>query len=296
MENKIVYKYCKVDVLKKILINHRMRMNDVFSFNDKNELYMMKNIVISFVDRFVNKHKSDNNIKCFEKNVVIAIENWIDDMPYKFFVLCFSQEKDSELMFSRYTKDEGVSIGVDYNKICFTNNRDVLSGFVHYIEEDVNKMSNELLLDIENYISNTFNRYKKKINDNESPVGLFDDFGKVLFKNSIFFKSNWWKDEKEYRLMQWCCYKKNYDKEILGNELKYPNEKYENIELIMPNNVCLMCSENFYMDLDFSKDNDFIKEIILGPKCNLDKDFVERLLHDFHYENVEVSVSKGKVR
>ena len=305
--NNLVYKYCSYDTFLKIIKSKTIYLNDITKLNDKRELLLYKNLLENALKIFINKYSKDTEIKDFYNGCVKSIEFWFneDNEMYKYFVSCFSKAKDSNLMWHRYgSNDRGMCIGIDESIFKLFND-----GEINYIQmqyrddEEINILENIKLRNEDIYrfllekLVTLYEKYKKnnKLNQNDSfSNNIINNFIKFCFTYSAFYKTKWWEDEKEYRIGVWGEYVKSKEAnyrlfEYDGAYTEKGNCKIEDEKDITKNNT-------FHKIFDFSKNTTIIKEIWIGPLCEVSIQNVYELLHFLNYENVFVNKSKGEVK
>lgn len=294
MEN-VVYHYCSPEVFKKIIENKSIRLSDITESNDSKEIVFNNDFIKEYlqikINAFCNKNKINKENKEKLTNIVFNhFNSYFENFYYKAYACCFSFEEDLLSQWRGYAEDaKGFAIGFDLNelkKIGKPDKDDPFSsdifdlGDVYYSEKDqksrIKLIINELFKWLsELYLKEGFNL--DKILADVNIVLLF------LYKNCIFYKNVFFKEEKEWRLC--FCASSNTKTE----NIKISNDYYlSELSYFLRGDRLIS-----YIDLNFEKHPEIIKHIVVGPKnnSNMIEDFVKR-----NEINCEIVKSKGTYR
>ncbi len=192
-----------------------LQSNNVgFDFEDygKNKLFyyfFKKNYLIKVNDihflNFINSENFKKNIKDYvpnEEKIFFKKKNFKDDITSfinsHFFIQCFSEVKDSVLMWGHYANaHKGFCIEYDVNNLIKIENKNKGLYPIFY-SHDLPDFNQNLF----NFLSN------KKV----------DNFYNLIFLSLV--KYNNWEYEKEWRYVEWEDTKKNNNKNLKTKKLK----------------------------------------------------------------------------
>lgn len=265
-----LYHYCPVESLKAILEHDTLRLSDLRKSNDNSE--------IRFLYDCYKKEYCVKNKKSFPHDFEYFVKEQLDNAV--FLGNCLSRESDSLHMWNCYG-DKGVALGFDEeilrewtSHICFNDTF-----------EPVAKVGEIKYFNSENITEYFAKDVELKYKDD------YSDFAK-LYKESPFIKSDFFKIEKELRIVVSLVID-----DIKGKTLSlinYNNEPTQNCKFKSKENEyfqhVLIC------DIPFPKN--MLKNITIGPNSNLTLNDVREILYvnGFDAENIEITKSKGSYR
>lgn len=246
----IVYHYCSLETFMSIVTNKIIWLSHSRNTNDKTEcLYALRHIT-NVLENYCN-----NNMYDKLTDEIIDCTKSIVDFPY---IFCCSKEKDLLSQWNKYGDDgKGIAIGFDINCIPHI---DILGK---------GDFTNNLIIDEVNYNMKGFDKIiinsiktipllREKGLNNGKIKNMIIEFYKML---STFIKDKGFKEEKEVRFAFKACYAhllKSLNEDFNINCPKHPQIKFRTSN----NNIIS------YFEQGFEKNA--IKEIVLGPKCNVD--------------------------
>ena len=271
-------------------------MNDVTKCNDKQEMLIIKKYIVNSIHIFCNKNKDGKNIKIFENHIMHKITDWFDEdhQIYKYFVVCLSEHRDSELMWARYgDHDRGICIGFETSHIKIEDQmvqpRNMELKAIKYIDshdKNINVKESELLMNIKSIYDEYNKKFASRSKDNCEFDSVLDIYVGKLFKIAVWYKDLWWHDENEHRLA--ICQPFKY-----GDDFDIKSNNGISITKCGFNSV----KDNYYRFIDFSNVNSIIKEIIIGPKNDISKQYIQDMLCAKGLKNkIIVSKSRGMVQ
>lgn len=244
-----------------IVTNKKIWLSHSRNTNDKTEcLFALKHIIV-VLENYSQNTKHDKLL-----DSIIECTKTIVDFPY---IFCCSKEKDLLSQWNKYGDDgKGIAIGFDITCIPHI---DILGN---------GNFKNNLVIDEINYNMKGFDEIiiksiktipllrKKGLNDN-TIINKILEFYKML---SVFIKDKAFKEEKEVRFVFKACYmfllkSLNEDYDIDCSE--HPQIKFRTSN----NNIISYFEQSF-------KEN-AIKEIVLGPKCNVDLNQLTLFLSEY---------------
>jgi len=223
LDDKYNYYIEKNNLRLKTLEKNEIYVANYRSFNDPFEFEMLS------ID--IDKLKNDNyDIK--------EIEKFLDEFKNKILVSCFTTIKDNMPMWAHYANNHK-GYCVEYK----INNTEKI--YPVFYENSRNSNSEELT----NMIKEMYNYYSNISSHKEEFYKIFS-----YFYLSLCCKNEFWKYEKEYRLL----YKTEENKDIKGKTLKIEDEGI-NIESIY---IGYKCEDNYI---------DSLINIAKKLKCNVYK-------------------------
>lgn len=216
------------------------------------------------------------------------------ELKSKFFAICFSGE-ESEDMLSQWRGygDDGKGVAIGLSEKILNKTKKRLN-----LKEDKTRITyKKVEYDTERQkrILNEFWRKQiKQANEDirnvniDFEIWLIDSFYK-LYAEAIYMKNSFFKEENERRIV--FENEENALHNFRGEELFNKMHLEEGKIAIRNENLVE------YYDLNISDVIDrLIKKIIIGPKCKLEKEDIQRLLQYNGYKDVEVVWSKGSYR
>lgn len=297
----IVYHYCSLETFLKIISNKTIRLTNISKSNDKEEIrhcfpHFSETLKVSCIN-FANKYIANPEVKKEIENIDYGelVQRAVDNDHLLYYAACFSSKSDSFGLWLNYANNgKGVAIGfrtkyfakaVDlnhmmYGKVSYEMS-DTKAKLREYIEE---KMRNAFPSD---GVSLTYSVYSN----------IIGELTRRMVYGAAFYKKSAFRDESEYRLVYYP----------FGNIIDFsePDKLYDRMVESMeayPKDYCGMTLGNLrfnstedmivsYFDMDFSKTTSIIKEIVVGPKSNLDDHDLRLFLISNGYD-----ISRIKIR
>lgn len=281
-----LYHYCTIETLKAIIENKTLRLSDISKSNDSKEIDFLFDEYCKWV---LKKGQNSDTSRLYSSSTNHFKSEQMDNTT--FLVFCFSSKKDDLHMWSCYG-NEGVSIKFNKDKLDNYINTHIGLGISEKIKTSIPDLqSSPIKLELKkvNYYSK--NSIAKYFDENKLD-GNIDDFKKI-FKDSPFCKSDFFKCEKETRLVYTHIHDVNSTNNVnylslLDNDKVTDKIYFEYI------------STDKYlhkMIIDLPIETNLIESIMLGPNCKLTKkDIKELLLINGIYDDIEVDRSKGSYR
>ncbi|MFL0267939.1 DUF2971 domain-containing protein [Candidatus Clostridium radicumherbarum] len=307
----IVYHYCSLDTFYAIGINKTIRLSDITKSNDSMEImWVTKFIKDIFMNTFDNEKteyfKKNYPSSVFEELINHYQIDFFDETKriYSYYVCCFSEIGDVLSQWRGYADDaKGVAIGFDGNllsSIGYNAKYDPINTQALYFDkveysdrahkQIVKKASEQLIKDLKPIAKKyTIDCVDKIRQESMKP---FNSCFLKLFNKAIFIKNPFFKEEKEYRICQWLDNRNNepqVESIILNSGIHFDKFSFQNRggKLVS------------YFDLNFSKSSDeFVKEIVIGPKAKITKSDVKRFLFNngINIDDSKILYSNGTYR
>lgn len=271
-KQEIFYHYCSVDVLLSILKNDVLRLSDIEKSNDYAERkWMMNKIEEEFIHLSEKKFVKEEFIRKFSQ---LKDEFEILDNVY---ATCFSTEGDLLSQWRAYGQDGyGVSIGFSGELLKNVNDFQYGIKFLPIIydsekQKEYGRVQSKKIFDL--LLKGDF---------------LFHAMSEV-FQNDLerlcCYKNPTFSEEKEWRLcisLSPECrinMKANYEPFVMS-EIKLHSDQKKIVT---------------YLNLNYTKvKNEIIKEIILGPKCEISVKDLRQVLFILGYTKVDIKIKKSK--
>lgn len=270
--DQILYHYTNIDALISILQKKTFWLSNVELMNDKNE--------INYSLGIIEKALISLNISVSERNLLLS--DFLELKKYsalKTYVLSFSLDKDSLILWNNYSKYDGYNIGLSLDKIlkntndyCFKVKSDkkaaIISGKVLYSEEDQIKFMSGIL--------NAYYQILLLTRDNRNPEVQNQVITQkiLILLHSSLLKEEAHQYENEYRI-------------VIGVPDDAISENFRSRNgLILP-----------YIEVELN-DYSCFKEITIGPKIddNFAKSVLDYFLSKIKESKIESSKSDIKLR
>lgn len=301
----IIYHYCTVESFFNIINSQQIYLSTTKYMNDYKE---SKHLTA----RLSNIENQKRTIKNYLIRSVRAV---IKGFNREAYVTCFSQHQDLLSQWKFYANDgTGIAIGFDskflnpLNNFC---NNFILNKIKYEVEEqdrlllEINKHYYDLdnpikPMPIEDIHKISFDRLTflrsenvclaDVLNNNlnfRNPTNLITiKYTQCLLILSYLFKSASFFEEDEYRLCYLPDFKFLSPVENLPLKIKIGDFSYRS-----HNNKIYT-----YYPLDFMDQKNIIKEVIIGPKCEVDKSILRSLLKKNGFNNINIFKSKASYR
>lgn len=312
-KNNLIYHYCSLDTFLKIIKYKTIRLSNITKTNDYLErsyiLFNSKDVIYNILVETYPNYIED---KLHANKYIVMIESYLkkyidfyNEQSIICHALCFSKDADKLSQWARYADDgRGIAIGFDrqilekyFNKEQYISLNDVI-----YSENNNNVLEEELY-----EIVGKMKISRNYLNDTVEAIinTICEKLVIRMFLNKAFiYKNPAFQEENEVRIHT------NIPLEEFGY-LTYTKEKlfFEKLKLeISP----LITNYDFfakvdkivsYIDICFDTyindrhiPNEFIKEIVIGPKVNISDSEIRHILDINCLGGVEFKKSKASYR
>lgn len=277
------YHYCSVENFLNILKNKQIYLSDPLKMNDSSE-------IVWFIEQLEKEEYISEYISIFEEiKIRTGINFTLEDLKKEIdsngqdciYIACFSSVPDLLSQWRSYGGDgAGVSVGFDLAKLKLANNFFVEP--VVYIERN---LQSEEIVNVADTIQTVIR--ENNISDKEGKIKvLINELLPILAK----YKNPSFSEEQELRLIY--CEQMMFD-EILEKYGAYTEPfKTEKIEhdfrAIGANNATEFIKMNF--------EPSAIKEIYIGPKCQLKESDIKNIMNKLLKIRVDIKKSKSTFR
>ena len=307
----ILYHYCSVDTMLKIVQNYCIWLSDAEKTNDKSELKyfaeQMEKMLLNILESY--KGEINDEVLTLVKEVMKkAIESVYVGSAYvvkntKNYFCCFSESSDLLSQWRAYGNDgQGVAIGFNANllsKIYDIYNYDFVK--VIYNQKSVLKK-------IQEYMEGNLKYILENITEKElNPVNIMFNLVPVvtpILQERFAFKHPKFREEREWRIFRKQV--GNFDEDTGKDETMFNGAFSTDSEIFgsfscsdlkfrsLQNDICS------YFELGFEKcKEDIIKKIILGPKCQIEERDLKILLRKYMYirdvESNKIKIQKSSI-
>lgn len=273
-----LYHYCSVENMFNIFNSKALWLSNSSQMNDSKES--------TWIEQYFEVLKNTFAGKEYEKFVdqTLTIYEW---NKYKPFIFCLSAKKDSLSQWRAYSSDgKGVCIGLSSKSLKLPRN---------VPSPNVNADNTIGLLPIEYIINNqkkgiveVVSHFKKIYDEKKEKFWELSStfLGLALAKMSLTYKNPSFSEEKEWRIV--------HTPAISVYEVESETEKrMSNLNFRIANEKIM----TFYKyKLDDIFNSDLIKEIVLGPKSNIDLPELEQFLKFHELDKTKISISESTYR
>lgn len=265
-KGKKIYHYTTIDALINIV--------------SKNELWVTKWDYLNDIDEFkvaldacVEILKEENIKPEIIQDVVKKVNKDLDSLSQDFFILSFSYDKDSQLLWSSYSNYDGINLEIDFAKLIENLNHNILwHGLVNYSFKSqikcLRKTFNAEFIEVEDFGKIKSLSEINRLEGREYEM-LISHMSIICELYSMFFKRECFAGEKEYRLV--FGYEKN-------QKINFRSKNRTVIPYITKNTGNI----------------DYITGITIGPTNQIDiaTKGIRELLH---YYQREVDINKSQI-
>ena len=299
---RIVYHYCSLDTFYSIFCNSTIRLSNISKSNDSEEITYLLPEMKQFCSELFGKYNDafSEKYRLNENFVSDYFDSKFNELSLNFYVACFSEEADLLSQWRGYANDaRGVSIGFLTEALYPLAS----STSSNYNFSQVRYSLDDLYEQVESYIVK--NVRKDFTGDSRADslflINIVDTTLSTIFYNSMLYKNPHFIEEKEWRLVY----------NPLGNirRVMDKNSYYDRLTEVfsastekggfarMP--MKFHISDNkivSHIDLSFSSiKNSFVKEIIIGPKSNIDVLDLELFLLSNGFNPMNIDIRKSYI-
>ena len=322
MSSKYVYHYCNNLKGFSILQGKTIRLSDICKSNDYREMKLFYpsifNKIIEIYERtpypFTYLGKTDHGAMItFIDEIASYFDDGFDNGYLSNFVMCFSEEGDMLSQWRNYADaGRGICLGFDKDGIKeFVNSNKKVYSFskIKYINNQTisdlsNKSAQEIYDELKTLRGWIVDNMTKDNNDPDTDSLLSFNISSVIlgiFGNSLRYKHNGFKEEKEWRLFlknpnpkvpEWI-----FVKEDAGKDLRGPNGFVENISSLKNRMDFLVSNDDIipYYSLPFDLiSNRLIRSITIGPNSKIREKDLKLVLTKFDYRN-DVEILRSSI-
>ncbi len=311
-----LYHYCSLNTFIKIVEAKTLRLSEIGKSNDYMEILWLKNKVIPRIisQRFKKIFEGFpvaftlGKITYQGVEGIIKMLEWYVDREGKdkmseslTLACCFSEYGDLLSQWRGYADNaQGVSIGIDKDKlekvfkIHSVNEKDSPISFKKVIysrgEEDFDISQNESAVNlVDGFLGKLKNTNADEIHT--LIMGCLSSISNLapLYKNIAFSEENEWR--------AYICYPYPFGTNANENLVRECNNIFINSPFSELKSYVRDSKIIFYTEFNWENCGfvDFIKEIYIGPKCEVDENDIEKLLASCNMMNIEnIKITKSK--
>lgn len=266
-----LYHYTTTDALISIVKTNKWWITKWDYLNDVDEFKVALDVCEEVLKEEKIKIEIIQEVKESVKNLLHT-----NSFNQNYYILSFSCNKDSQLLWSNYSNYDGVNCEIDFYKfIEYFNHNLIWHGLVNYNLDDqkecLRKVFFDEFLDIEEFGKMISLSEINKLESGKYKI-LVSHMAVICILYSMFFKRKCFEGEKEYRLV-------------------FNNENKEGINFRNRNNLIIPYVEKNVDSIDF------ITQITIGPTNKMDiveKGIAEFLYH--HKRNINIIRSEIPLR
>ncbi len=311
---EVVYQYLKYETFEKMIEKKTLRLCNIRNSNDTTELDLVSNVIKSVLWEEFRKARgrhdyfkdavSEENFGAFLDANTIYLEG-IEKTLHSQFVTCFSERKDLLSMWRGYAEDHrenakskgGIAVGFNIDALKEMTTVSKTSGELFSFEKVRYALRNQKAL-FRSRVKNEIEKIRLFVKGQKTVQGYdalpfqlwyqeeMIRYG-ALVKNSFFF------EEHEWRLSHWggtgfLVEKYNphgmmfSDEEWITEVRKIKEKEEANVKKAIETDGSLPEGATYppkFFDLDMStRINDFISEIVIGPKCSIKQEEIESMI------------------
>ena len=286
----VLYHYCSVDTMLKIIQNSCIWLSDANKMNDKEELRYFACQMNELVSKLLDKHQREfdsNLINETRKILNKHISSIFSGSAYivrnsRHYICCFSENGDLLSQWRAYGNDgKGVAIGF---------NARLLAKFSDLFYYDFIKVIYEIEknLQIEKYMEEnlvTVLSSAAKENNNIIEPEEFAAIEVPVLNERFAFKHPGFMEENEWRLYRIQNANFDEDEDFL---LRGAFSK-QKVDRFLCSDLKFRCTDRdllSYFEMGFKEcKEDIIKRIVIGPKCDINAMDLKILLRKYKYIN-----------
>lgn len=290
---KTVYYYCSPNTFEKILKDKKLWLCDMMKTNDYREI----NYVLDDIKNTVKTTRFEGVLSEEDATLVkIAVKKRLQFYTQccHWLAICFSTLSDDLGQWRAYGADgRGFAIGFDTEKLKKLEEHNC----IHFEEikygdraksKFVKKAIEQLVDDLRVCVNRNSIRSPEGLN--QKGINIIKAWGDKLTSQICFFKSESFSAEHEHRLCYTRMIMAEDLKSILDIENK-PNSLLHNLKATMKRN-------ELHLRLEKDFPIDAIKEIVIGPQCNISEYEMKIILaiNGIDFNNIIISTSKATYR
>lgn len=296
-DSGIVYHYCSLEAFKSIIENKCLWLCDVQKSNDSTERLYLERIMLQLIDKYIDSISVQNPCPYPFLSALNAYKNFYPELSARcapIYSCSFSHDGDQLSQWRGYADNGfGISIGVStyfFEKTVLANSFNK----VYYGQSNAEKAC-------ESYINDSLFFAQHNATNNSFDTVFVNSLWEAMEFNSTFFKSSAFSEESESRiaLKTGTCYVSTDSFATYYHMHSHPLSHYSDFSdwtLSQKKYRINHHSLSSYYELSFSKiRRDFLREIILGPKCCVTAADLRMFLADCGYETANIIISPSKV-
>lgn len=268
-----VYHYCSIESLIKIVEGKTLRFSDIRKSNDSKEINWLWQQYVDYLKERIKEQPFAYS--CLTSEVRRQLKT-ID-----FFACCFSGAEDSLSMWGRYA-NKGVAIGFDKCKLCeWSKQISINNNKAEWEREKIDFDSPVAKFGKVEYYSQS--HIKELIKKKCLHINPIDDGFVEVYSTAPFCKQDFWKEEKEWRVV-----------------LPIDYYRIESLSFLDETGIQAIPDQRFgfksFCLVEFSPY--YVKEIILAPNCEANKNDIKKLLiaNGFNASGIRIKRSRGSLR
>lgn len=312
-KERIVYQYMSFDVFKKMLKGKSLKISDIKKSNDSTELQLQYEILnealLLAYKRVKTKYMSKLSISDFSKLIMDKTIHIVESEKniHTQYVICFSNNGDllsqwrgygqtysinkkdleksinNNVLFNDSKLDIYCGVSIGFNSKYFNN----IKGLPNISFDRVRYTKGQQLALLKEDADNLIKQISSYLKHNKSIDGFnwipfMAKYEDILIKKGPLIKNEFFKEEREWRLCVWGSneifqvFEYEISKGMILSSTEYCQAKHKN-KTIAP----------YYLIKVDKIINSLIKEVVIGPNSNVNKQDILKVLKD---NNIDASV------
>ncbi|MFD1175972.1 DUF2971 domain-containing protein [Paenibacillus puldeungensis] len=313
--NTPLYHYCSGETFLNIIKNKTIRLSDISKSND----YIETKWLIEYIEEeIIRQYKEEPFFKgqliygldettTLELIIKSIKERTLERSEALFYAACFSEEGDKLSQWRGYA-DDGYGLSIGFNsdslKTLISKEESIKLLRVDYPDQNNNSYSAQIREHSKDIIESILYAIEtgdtKKLFSGETyAIDIFHELSSRIFiQKSIKFKNPAFKEEAEWRIVFDDEIDKYANWEDWYDEVEDKSALQGEIATLFPNGLQFKAYRNkivSFFDLSFKGyEESIVKEIVIGPKSDIQEGDIYQLLSYYGYEATDIKIIKSK--
>ena len=271
-----IYHYCDLNAFLNIINNKKIWLSSASNLNDYNEISYFRDIFFSEL----NSARTESNSHVIDDFLDVFYN--VFPQPY---ICSFSKKKDLLSQWRAYADDGcGVAIGFSSDSFGFLEEAPFL-GMCEMHSTGISDVIYDGVDNIIEFIKERINLIISSLHLHEERYFLYNNIANEIRRRCIFTKNKFFEEEEEVRIVHLPF--------VTGNEkgeFRYVHSLSPVKQRVSGNRI------TSYFEYDFSKKQNIITEVVVGPKCDITTYELELLLATNNYLNIPLFKSGASYR
>lgn len=287
-----IFHYTDLSALKGIITEQSFWVTKSDFLNDKYEFRYAYKVIRKVCEKLIPGQQNRKLIVSELKRQLESINTVMEGQTLSgWYVLSFSKERDSLLLWTEFAKSQGYCLEFEYSTLLRGVQQGLmLDGCVLYDKEKQKALIEETfyrLLEEEDG-GGSVGKLKEKLLSEDKTVSkeelypFMTKFAVCCFAYSMFFKKECFREEKEYRFVFWACHEET---EGMPKARVIPIHFREKDQTLLP-----------YIEVAYRQEARAcpIQSITAGPKNNSDL-AVKGIQYFLRNEKIQIPVYESKI-
>lgn len=285
-----IFHYTDLGALKGIVTEQSFWVTKSDFLNDKYEFRYAWKVIKKVCEKLIPNEQNSRLVSGELKQLLGTIDGIMDNQVLSgWYVLSFSKERDSLLLWNEFAQSQGYCLEFDYSSLLQGVSQGImLDGYVIYDKIEQKKLIETTFRHLLSQQEKDRSGLREKLLSTDQTVSKEElypfimEFAVCSFVYSVFFKKECFMDEKEYRFVFWAF----HEQEALGRTaLITPIRFREKDQTLIP-----------YIEVNYKqeKDKSPMCSITVGPKNNSDL-AVKGVQYFLRNERIHIPVYESKI-